>query len=311
MTLANNDRLKNQKDALRLMIEELGDGALDTTFFESDERPFAGQVLRTTWEELAREGHVETVGALQYRLTAKGWLVGLEVTGISKSTAYRERLGRVLAAMKRHVKGRKDSTIVPLWQLAAESGEPDGWIFNVVDSRASSTGNERTGAKWYEGARGRLIEVPVDFNLEPVDLVSALTVQHLKRIEELEARLEEVELDRAQFHCPYCDAPLSTVGHQDYPEYHCIVTYESFECGYGTADGIEETPCPYGPRWPVLDEFDFNTKQEGDLWVCYPTGKTRRARQVHIYREVGSTKEEAEERARNAVAPKKKSAPRS
>jgi hypothetical protein len=84
------------------------------------------------------------------------------------------------------------------------------------------------------------------------------------------------------------------------------VTYERFECGYVTGDGFEEAPCPYGPNWPALDEFDFVTKQDGDLWVCYPTGKTERAKRLHIYREMGTSREEAEERAREAAAPKKK-----
>src|ERR1022692_725014 len=53
----------------------------------------------------------------------------------------------------------------------------------------------RTGATWYRNEKGRLVEIPVDFDLEPVDIVTALTVGHLKRIEELEARLEEVEED--------------------------------------------------------------------------------------------------------------------
>jgi hypothetical protein len=311
MTLAKDDRLKNHVAALSLMIEVLGDRAIDTSLFDPTQPPFAEQVLRTTWEELARQDLVDCVTPLQYRLTARGWLVGLEVTDISKSTAYQERLGRVLAAMKRHVEGRKDSAIVPLAQLATESGEPEGWIFNVVDSRSSSTGNKRTGASWYEGVRGRLVEVPVDFNLEPVDIVSALTVGHLEKIEALEARLEEAEEDRARFHCPYCDAPLTGVCDEDVPDYHCSVTHESFACGYATADGFEEVPCPYGPDWPNLDEFEFITEQEGNLYVCYVKPKTARARRVDIC-EVGRTKEEAEERARKAAAPKREEAsPRS
>jgi len=111
--------------------------------------------------------------------------------------------------MKRHVKGRKDSAVVSLRQIAEESQEPEGFIFNVIDSKGSSTGNERTGANWFDGERGRLVEIPVDFNLEPVDVVSALTAPHLQKIQELEERLEAVEEDRAQFHCPYCDAPKS------------------------------------------------------------------------------------------------------
>lgn len=306
MTLPKDHRLENHRLALCLMIHALGDGAIDTTLFDPSQPPFEKQILRTTWEELERQGNVEGVGSRGYRLTAKGWLVGLEASGASKAPEYRQRLARVLAAMKRHVKGRKDSVVVSLWQLAQESGESEGFLFNVVDSRSSSTGNKRTGADWYQGARGRLVEIPVDFNLEPIDIVAALTAQHLERIEELEARLEEVEQDRAQFHCPYCDARLSGVSDQDYPDDHCIVTYESFECGYMTADGYEQRPCPYGPNWPGLDEFEFVTKQEGSLWFCYPRGKTKRGQRIHVLPVAGATKEEAEEKAKKAAAPKRK-----
>ncbi len=304
MSVSKNEREENHRDALGLMMEELDDRAIDTTFFNPGRPPFDGRVLRTTWEELERQGSVESLSSPQYRLTAKGWLIALEVLGASKSRDYMERLGRLLATMKAHVTGRTESAIVPLQQLAEESKEPEGWIFNVIDSRASSTGNNRTGAEWIE--RGRLVSIPVDFNLEPVDIASALTAQHLQRIQELEERLEAAEEDRAQFHCPNCDAPFVGTHDEDYPEYHCIVTYESFACGYVTADGQEHVPCPYGPNWPTLDEFEFVTKQDGNNWVCYPTGKTDRARRVHVFREIGRTKEEAVELARKAASRKSK-----
>jgi len=308
MTLAKDDRLENQKAAFSLMMEALSDRAIDTSLFDPTQPPFDGQIVRTTWEELARQGHVEKVGAFQYRLTAKGWRVGLDLTSALRSAEYPQRVGRVLAAMKRHVKGRKDSAIVPLRQLATESGEAEGWIFNLIDSRSSGSRSQKTGATWYESARGRLVEIPADFNLEPGDIVSALTLQHRERVELLEGRLEEAEDERRQLHCPFCDAPVSSIGHQDYPELHCIVTYVSFACGYSTADGFEEAPCPYGPHWPNLDEFELITKRDGKLYVCHAIGKTERARRVHMYPEMGKTREEAEERARRAVAPKRKQA---
>lgn len=301
-----HDREEDLKTALSLMLQELGDRAIDTSFFNPAQPPFKGQILGTTWQELVRQGCVESVGPPQYRLTGKGWQLGIATSGILQSSAFQGRLARLLATMKRHVKARKDSVVVPLQQLAVESGEAEGWVFNVIDSKASSTGNQRVGASWFGGEKGRLVEIPVDFNLQPADIASTLVKQHLETIQELEERLEEVEKDRAQFHCPYCDAPISGVAHQDYPNHHCIVTYESFECGYVTADGHEDVPCPYGPNWPSPDEFEFVTKQEGNVWICYPVAKTERARRVHIYRQMGRTKEEAEEQAKRAAAPKAK-----
>jgi hypothetical protein len=260
MTIAKHDREENQKQAFSLMLHELADRAIDTSIFNAEQPPFADEVIPTTWAELVRAEYVETCGSHGYRLTAEGWLVGLELSGTPCSGAFQERVGRLLGVMKKHVKPRTDFAVVPLQQLAAESGEAEGWIFNVIQSKASSTGSQRSGARWYGRDRGRLVEIPVDFNLQPIDIAGALTVQHLQRIQELEERLDEVEADRAQFHCPYCDAAISGIAHEDYAEHHCVVTYESFECGYATADGFEHAPCPYGPNWPNVDEFEFVTK---------------------------------------------------
>ena len=56
--------------------------------------------------------------------------------------------------MKRHVKGRHDSQVIPLAQLATEAGEPEGFLFNIIDSKSSSTGNARTGADWFPTRAG-------------------------------------------------------------------------------------------------------------------------------------------------------------
>jgi hypothetical protein len=319
MTVGKQHREENHRTAFHLMLGELGDRAIDSAFFDPEKPPFHGQILRTTWEELVRQERIAAIGGL-YRLTPSGWLVGLEISGDTQSKAYQARVGRLLAAMKRHVKPRKESAILTLKQLADESGEPEGWIFNIIESRVGSTEDRRTGACWYAGEKGRLVEIPVDFNLEPIDVTVALTERHLQQISKLEDRLAELEEERQEFHCPSCDAPLSGVHQQDYIEEHCIVTYEVFACGYTTADGFEEQPCPYGPNWPTLDEFTFVAEREKstlnalgivirneDLrWVCWPTAKTPRARRVHAQPGFGRTKEEAEEAAKKTVTRKEK-----
>ena len=201
---------------------------------------YAETVLRTTWEELTRGKYVSKVQRAQYRLTPKGWLAALELSGADQSVAYQQRLGTVLAAMKAHVKGRQESKVVDLPTLAAESNEPEGFIFNIVEGRASSpVSTGRRGAKWFDGERGRLVEIPVDFNMEPVDIVAALTIPHLEKIQALEDQLERVEEERGQFHCPHCDAEIIAISGKDFPEHHAYVTYETFACGRLTADGQE------------------------------------------------------------------------
>lgn len=152
-------------------------------------------------------------------------------------------------------------------------------------------------------------EVPVNFSMEPIDIAASLTVEHLQRIETLKVRLQNVEEDRNQFHCPHCDARMVGGGERDYPEYHCIVTYEIYACGMVTEDGNEHVPCPYGPRWPKPEEFDFKSEFHGTFWTCYGLPKTERARTINMIQEFGETREEAESKARDAVLPKKKNTP--
>jgi hypothetical protein len=194
MTVGRREREENQQLAFSLMMRALGNQAIDTTLFDSGGPPFAESILRTTWEELVCGEYVTGVRDAQFRLTPKGWLAALELSGAAESAAYRERLGRVLAAMKSHVRGRHESKVVDLQSLAAESHEPEGFVFNIIDSRASSPVSAgRRGARWFEKERGRLVEIPVDFNMEPVDIAAALTIPHLEKLKRSKSGSNELK----------------------------------------------------------------------------------------------------------------------
>ena len=79
MTLSPDVRLDNHKTAFSLLLEELGDRAIDVTVFQPDTPAFK-DILRTTWESLERDGYLSAVASLGYRLTAKGWLLALEAS---------------------------------------------------------------------------------------------------------------------------------------------------------------------------------------------------------------------------------------
>lgn len=310
MTLSRGERGENIKAALLMMFELLADEPINLSLFHPDQPPFSGRILRTTWEDLKRDGYVEESVPFLFRLTPNGWLYCLELTGASKSQEVMGRLGALFAAMKKRVKGRNGRAIFSYRELANELNEPHGWVFNVIDSRATSSLNSgRVGATWFNNERGQLVEVPVNFSMEPIDIAASLTVEHLQRIETLKVRLQNVEEDRNQFHCPHCDARMVGGGERDYPEYHCIVTYEIYACGMVTEDGNEHVPCPYGPRWPKPEEFDFKSEFHGTFWTCYGLPKTERARTINMIQEFGETREEAESKARDAVLPKKKNTP--
>jgi hypothetical protein len=302
MTIGRTKRESNQLDALRLMLRELGFGSIQVTFFDATATPFSDAIFRTTWAELESQGYVLRTGESRYRLSARGWLVALEADGIGQE--FRDQYGRIVGALKRHVKGRTADAVATLSDIANASGEPKGLIFNIIDSRATTSLNSgRVGAIWVENERGVLIDIPVNFGSEPLDITAALSAVHLAKIEELEEALRVANKDWARRHCPDCDSEIVQMGDVDHAEDHCIVSYETYACGLVLADGFEESPCHYGPRWPKIEEFDFVTTPSGRGFRCTVVGKTERAKRIHLPVAYGKTKEEAELIARDQAVP--------
>jgi hypothetical protein len=305
MTIDRTSRAQNQLDGLQLMLQELGAGAVQTTFFDGSDPTFKA-VLQTSWAGLESQGLVLKSGGSKYRLTAHGWLIALEAGGVRQKPEFLKKVSNILAALKRCVKGRAGSAVATVSEIASSSGEPEGLVFNVIDSKASSIFNSgRAGATWVDNERGVLIDIPVNFGTEPIDIVAALSVENLAKIEDLEERLRATEEDRARHHCPDCDAEVVQKGDVDYPDHHCLVTYETYGCGLILADGFEESPCPFGPRWPKIDEFEFITTQTDGFWTCNVIGKTKRAKTIHLPTSNGHTKEEAEQMARRHTVPQR------
>ena len=83
MTMSATTRLENHRTALALLLQDLGDHAIDVKVFPPA-APVFSSVRRTTWESLERDGYVTSVASLGYRLTAKGWLLALEASGLSR-----------------------------------------------------------------------------------------------------------------------------------------------------------------------------------------------------------------------------------
>lgn len=127
----------------------------------------------------------------------------------------------------------------------------------------------------------------------------------LQELEETLARkneeLERTREDLAPYKCEDCGAPLVSTHQQDFPDYHCIITYDSFACGHQTADGSTERPCPKGPNFPRLEDYEFIYKEKGtEAWLCLAKPKTRMAQGVDLPMGQGRTQEEAAEHIRRA-----------
>jgi hypothetical protein len=290
MTLAKQDRGENLKNALRLLLQELGDEAIDLKLFDPLQPPLAEVVLSTTWDELESRAFIETVVPNVLALTGRGWIAALFASGELHSPAFQERIGIAFRTMKTYVGGRSNAQLVSLRHLARDTDLPEGWLFNVVEGRYLEEVSKRRGAGWLK--KGRVIAIPVGFNVEPTDLDTLLQTEILKRVEELEERLEVTAEELGQYKCSYCGAPLISSGSITLDE-HNDGYYQSFECGHYSIDGYSDQLCPLDPQFPQLNDFELRTQQQGSVWICTPIAKTRYAARVDLHTGRGRTEEEA------------------
>src|SRR6059036_44592 len=152
MTFSDRNQKENLDLSFSLMMAELGDGAVSKTFFDPSREPFAA-VYPTTWKELGDQGWVgelQLCGRKCYRLKGAGWIEGLWRTGQSKGELLSQRMGRFAAVLKGHVKGREHDVVILLDALVRESGLPEGWVFNAVESNLLGKLWNKRDASWEE-----------------------------------------------------------------------------------------------------------------------------------------------------------------
>jgi hypothetical protein len=291
MTIAREERSKNLAVALQTMVDAVGDSALDEVSFDGARYP---SILTTTWDELLSIGLIEALPTGEYVLTGRGWTAGVLSTGRVNVDPFRERLQRLFAELKRFVKGRKETVTIPFRQIIERTGLPDGWVFNVIEGKYMEEISQRRGASWVKP--GRLVLIPVSFGIEPTDLRTLLDPAMLEKMEDLENELESTREDLSQYKCPYCGSGLSAAG--GYPiDEHNEGDYEYFSCGYGLRNGYPESLCPKDPEYPKLEDFELKTVQsDSGEWMCFPMGKTPKAKLVDIGACPGRTAEEARDR---------------
>lgn len=294
MSLSSQERSEECKAVLTAMLGILGGSAIDETLFDPQSKEFE-TVHPTTWDELFKNGWIEQLESVgRYRLTGTGWLGALRLTAQLGERQFAVNIGRTLAAMKAHVRGRVKSALVPLKQVAQEACLPEGFVYNVVESRLLEEHHGRTGAKWQD--KGRLVLIPRDFNIEPTDLNTLIQEEAERRIEEIEERLQQAEDELGRYQCPHCRAPLCGTGSVELSE-HDEGAYDVFECGYRCIDGFQQRPCPKDPKFPKLDEFELKIVQtKSGEWMCYAIGQTKYALQLESMSARGRTEEEAKRR---------------
>lgn len=290
MTLARDERAESCREALEMMLERVADESVDDVLFTS--KDFEG-ILTTSLDELQSWNFIEAVlPTTEFSLTGHGWTAALLVTGANSEKAFEQRIADLFSAMKRRVKGRHESKVVRFQTLVEETGLPEGWIFNIIEGKYMEEVCKRNGASWVK--KGRLVLVPAGFGAEPSDLQTLLNAKLLEKAEQLEEELQATQDELGQYTCPYCGAGLSSAGPGD-PDGESY--FQSFECGYSCIDGSVQQLCPSDPKFPELEDFEFDLRLTShNEWICTAIPKTPAGRHVHLLSQPGRTEEDARRR---------------
>jgi hypothetical protein len=292
MTLAPDERAENCREALKLMLERVGDEPVDEIFFGP--KDLEG-VLTTSLDDLHSRNFIEEISpGGEFSLTGRGWTAALLVTGANSEKTLEERIGKLFSTMKGLVKGRHEPAVVRFRTLVAEIDLPEGWVFNIIEGKYMEEVCRRKGASWFK--KGRLVLIPVGFGVEPSDLQTLLNADLLSKVEGLEEELDATRDALGQYTCPYCGAGLSSAGPVELDE-HTDGYFQVFTCGYSCGDGYEERLCPSDPKFPKLEDFELKVHLDkyGE-WICHPISKTPNARKVGLGSQPGRTEEEAKQR---------------
>ncbi len=70
------------------------------------------------------------------------------------------------AEIKKAVEGRGEKAFAFVKSIAVGAGVPQGFIYNIIESGYIDAVLNRKGPEWSSDARGRMIEIPVDFGME-------------------------------------------------------------------------------------------------------------------------------------------------
>ncbi len=150
MSLSTEERKREMAVALKLMFDAVGDEHLFRLHFYADEERFT-RVHPTTWKDMEDRGwikqHQLAGGGLRLHLSCDGWLDALRGSGVIQTTEFETRLGRLNSYLKRRVDGRQCEDLVAVETVAAETGLPGGWIYNMAACRYWQIARRQHGAE--------------------------------------------------------------------------------------------------------------------------------------------------------------------
>jgi len=165
MTLSQNHGAPNLPEALILLLGRLGERPIYIDEVVNDDLTVV-HINRTTWQDLTNRQLVMArvgIGCCRYQLTGSGWLEAFKCTGQLDTPEFKERFGRLNAVLKRLVDGRKQEAFAQTQEVAAQARIPEGWLYNVLESRIWEQEQHRRGAALDDSKT--MVVVPIAFNI--------------------------------------------------------------------------------------------------------------------------------------------------
>ena len=160
MTISREEMLENEVLAIRQIgerfVHDYIGQPIDTALFH--------KIYPTTWKRLVDKGYLRCTH--WYALTPEGWVKALETIGELWCDETKKNLGKVCAALKGRIERTKQhatGALIGLHEIVSETGLPEYWISNVIDSRLIQVVLKRKDAYWAPLDQMKsTIEVPVD-----------------------------------------------------------------------------------------------------------------------------------------------------
>jgi len=166
MSLAREGRPTDEAAALQLMLQNLGDRRISDCLFDVAQAPL-NVVPQAIWLDLQENSYVEhSRDSRHYILTGRGWLRALQESRATQDKTFRRTVSNLIEAIKKHFKGGHVGRMVSPQTLAQESGIPENWIYNAVESNLIEGEFQKRGIVWANGFEGKLIHVPAAFGSE-------------------------------------------------------------------------------------------------------------------------------------------------
>jgi hypothetical protein len=169
VTVAKRDRDEDLKNAVRLIMADVGENWFALLFVDAEKEPY-NAILPTTWREMTRRRLVNDIGWNQYNLTALGWFYGVEILDLRNREPFRNQMSALSAALKRNVKetGRREDALVDIYTLAKESGVSENFVRNAIASRLLDKAFILRGAYFPpEDKMQNYVVIPLDYGHEP------------------------------------------------------------------------------------------------------------------------------------------------